>query len=218
MGKKKRAFIDKKASTTFNLVFHDQADDADDDGSIGGGALVPRAPAPLPQQQGPAADGATPSLYDGDYDCYDDDEEGGGSEVGGVPRWAREHEDAGYEMHEERRRELLLLGFPDDGYDYLRHMRDLGRGRARVSTLCVVPTARWWRLALARCVGGGAALVTYIHAAASMHARTLLCVCERVHAMQAALASSGHAAADLPCSMHAARGHLVGAHAAVGSA
>ncbi len=32
-------------------------------------------------------------------------------------------------MTEERRRELLALGFPDDGYDYLLHMRDLGRGR-----------------------------------------------------------------------------------------
>lgn len=44
--------------------------------------------------------------------------------------------DDGEEMTEERRRELIALGFPDDGYDYLRHMRDLGKGRqlaARVS-------------------------------------------------------------------------------------
>lgn len=31
-------------------------------------------------------------------------------------------------MTEERRRELIELGFPDDGYDYLKHMRAPGRG------------------------------------------------------------------------------------------
>lgn len=33
-------------------------------------------------------------------------------------------------MSEARRRELLELGFPDDGYDYLRHMRTMGVGGA----------------------------------------------------------------------------------------
>lgn len=31
-------------------------------------------------------------------------------------------------MSEERRRELVEMGFPDDGYDYLKHMRAPGRG------------------------------------------------------------------------------------------
>lgn len=31
-------------------------------------------------------------------------------------------------MTEERRRELIEMGFPDDGYDYLKHMRAPGRG------------------------------------------------------------------------------------------
>lgn len=39
-------------------------------------------------------------------------------------------EEAEPEMSEARRRELLELGFPDDGYDYLRHMRTMGVGGA----------------------------------------------------------------------------------------
>jgi hypothetical protein len=36
-------------------------------------------------------------------------------------------------MSEERRRELIEMGFPDDGYDYLKHMRAPGRsGRANL--------------------------------------------------------------------------------------
>lgn len=33
-------------------------------------------------------------------------------------------------MTEERRQELIELGFPDDGYDYLKHLRVPGVGRA----------------------------------------------------------------------------------------
>ena len=33
-------------------------------------------------------------------------------------------------ISEARRRELLDFGFPDDGYDYLKHCRVLGRGSA----------------------------------------------------------------------------------------
>ena len=36
------------------------------------------------------------------------------------------YDDGGYTMTQARRAELLSLGFPDDGYDYLRHVKDLG--------------------------------------------------------------------------------------------
>lgn len=50
--------------------------------------------------------------------------------------WLEEAGDSeGEELPEERRRELLQLGFPDDGYDYLRHMRTLGRGGASLEGL-----------------------------------------------------------------------------------
>lgn len=34
------------------------------------------------------------------------------------------------EISEDRRKELIELGFPDDGYDYLKHLRVLGKGQA----------------------------------------------------------------------------------------
>jgi hypothetical protein len=44
------------------------------------------------------------------------------------------YEDEGYVMTEARRKELIELGFPDDGYDYLRHLKELGpKGRKPTS-------------------------------------------------------------------------------------
>jgi hypothetical protein len=40
------------------------------------------------------------------------------------------YEDQAYELTGEQRREIRELGFPDDGYNYLRHVRDLGAGAA----------------------------------------------------------------------------------------
>lgn len=39
------------------------------------------------------------------------------------------YEDEEYELTPERRREIREMGFPDDGYDYLKHLRDMGRGK-----------------------------------------------------------------------------------------
>lgn len=44
--------------------------------------------------------------------------------------WLESGPESGSELSDERRRELLELGFPDDGYDYLQHMRTLGHGSA----------------------------------------------------------------------------------------
>ena len=46
--------------------------------------------------------------------------------------WLQEEERD--DISEERRKELIELGFPDDGYDYLKHMRVLGRGQASLDT------------------------------------------------------------------------------------
>ena len=132
MGKKKRSFIDRKTATTFSLVYEDR-----DEGQEGQGPSFARTLAQPPVRgaggagQPAAVDGSEPGRFaQGDY-YYDDEsvyEEG--SEFG---RWAQQHEDEEYELSEERRRELVSQGFPDDGYDYLRHLRDLGHGRLRVS-------------------------------------------------------------------------------------
>ena len=44
-----------------------------------------------------------------------------------IPRWIQDEVD---DISEDRRKELIELGFPDDGYDYLKHMRVLGKGQA----------------------------------------------------------------------------------------
>lgn len=44
-----------------------------------------------------------------------------------MPRWFQDEVD---DISEDRRKELIELGFPDDGYDYLKHMRVLGKGQA----------------------------------------------------------------------------------------
>lgn len=44
-----------------------------------------------------------------------------------APWWFQDEVD---EISEERRKELIELGFPDDGYDYLKHLRVLGKGQA----------------------------------------------------------------------------------------
>lgn len=44
-----------------------------------------------------------------------------------APWWLQDEVD---DISEERRKELIELGFPDDGYDYLKHLRVLGKGQA----------------------------------------------------------------------------------------
>ena len=44
-----------------------------------------------------------------------------------TPWWFQDEVD---DISEERRKELIELGFPDDGYDYLKHLRVLGKGQA----------------------------------------------------------------------------------------
>lgn len=44
-----------------------------------------------------------------------------------IPRWFQDEVD---DISDDRRKELIELGFPDDGYDYLKHMRVLGKGQA----------------------------------------------------------------------------------------
>ncbi len=68
-----------------------------------------------------------------------------GRQVAGAPGSAYAHghdsyygesaDDSSAPMSEARRREQLEYGFPDDGYDYMRHLRTLGQGRANLDGL-----------------------------------------------------------------------------------
>ena len=79
--------------------------------------LVPAEEAPQIPTHAPGADagGAAPSGFGG----------------GGGAFWECQAELARCDpaaLPPERRRELLELGFPDDGYDYLKHMKEAGAG------------------------------------------------------------------------------------------
>eukprot|EP00884_Botryococcus_braunii_P023517 jgi/Botrbrau1/984/Bobra.114_1s0024.1 len=114
MGRRnKKPFIDKKRATTYNLVFRSAEDDVDAgpareliaaSKNIGVGRPDPEAVA--------AAGRARSARYP----------------VGHPLSFLEELEST--PISEERRQELIELGFPDDGYDYLKHLRTLGVGRA----------------------------------------------------------------------------------------
>ncbi|TKY72375.1 LTV1-like protein [Spatholobus suberectus] len=97
MGGKKKKFIDKKNSATFQLIARDSSDPSF---SHSDRVFVRVDSNPV---SFPVAD---------DDSVFEDapDEDGG---VGGGP------------LPEDVRREILELGFPDDGYNYLNHLREI---------------------------------------------------------------------------------------------
>lgn len=108
MGKKK-SFIDKKTATTYSLIFRSQEQAAD---APGGPERV------LVPASGEAGAEEAKAQADGD--------EG---------RWPASHPLAWLHAAETnkvgddaRRREIVSLGMPDDGYDYTKHMRVVGGG------------------------------------------------------------------------------------------
>jgi hypothetical protein len=108
MGKKK-PFIDKKNSTTYSLIFR-ETEDVDDEPER---LLVPTEEVPpVPdsmREDGPSS-AATARAY--------------------LNQMMAEDEDDGL-ITEDRRKENILMGFPDDGYDYVKHLRTIGaRGKA----------------------------------------------------------------------------------------
>jgi protein LTV1 len=110
----KKKFIDKKNAVTYNLVFR-STEDGDNAPSrtlaeAGGAELDGAAPA------------ARPAAPAGRYPP-------------GHPLAWLEAERNQEDIPEGRRRELVELGFPDDGYDYLRHVRTLGHGGASLEGL-----------------------------------------------------------------------------------
>lgn len=86
--------------------------------------------------------GGRANEQDVDGDEFYDDEEGSWDED---EEWTEgEDEDEAYpaagpsaptgdDEWEAKRREIISLGFPDDGYDYLKHLRVLGQGQASMA-------------------------------------------------------------------------------------
>ncbi|KAK8570102.1 hypothetical protein V6N13_002800 [Hibiscus sabdariffa] len=116
MGKKK--FIDKKKSATFQLLARDTSDPFYSDSPDNDRVFVRVDTNPV----------SLDSVFDEDNNCYNDrqcdnedsifadapdDNDGGGDDYdkGALP--------------ENVRKEILELGFPDDGYNYLIHLREI---------------------------------------------------------------------------------------------
>jgi len=107
----KKKFIDKKKSVTYNLVYR-STEDADD---------TPKRV--LIESDRPAEAIDVEAAADARQDSRR-------RYPPGHPLAWLEDEEQQDEMSDARRRELVELGFPDDGYDYLRHVRTLGHGSA----------------------------------------------------------------------------------------
>lgn len=125
MGKKK--FIDKKKSATFQLFARDFSDPNYSEGPAGDRVFVRVDNNPYSaadtffEDQNDAVDGDdhNNSVFadaEDDYDDGDGDFEGRGriKEQGGVAA-----------LPDDVRKEILELGFPDDGYNYLNHLREI---------------------------------------------------------------------------------------------
>lgn len=147
MGKKK--FIDKKKSATFALVYRESAD-TEDDGVArvftrvdGGYSHIPGFTEEDPRSNGYEDDeeeeeeevGApfdeSSVFADAEDDDDDDDEAGGGLSSRKVLKGVGRQRDVSVSrlgpLPEHVRLELVELGFADDGYDYLQHMRKIGQ-------------------------------------------------------------------------------------------
>nr|KYP31092.1 hypothetical protein KK1_049008 [Cajanus cajan] len=104
MGGRKKKFIDKKNSATFQLIARDSSDPSFSH-SDRVFVRVDNNPVSIPV----AAD----SIYEDAPDDGDDDDDEYGAGLDGGP------------LPEDVRREILELGFPDDGYNYLSHLREI---------------------------------------------------------------------------------------------
>eukprot|EP00208_Stichococcus_sp_RCC1054_P008316 CAMPEP_0206152686 /NCGR_PEP_ID=MMETSP1473-20131121/39454_1 /ASSEMBLY_ACC=CAM_ASM_001109 /TAXON_ID=1461547 /ORGANISM="Stichococcus sp, Strain RCC1054" /LENGTH=573 /DNA_ID=CAMNT_0053550251 /DNA_START=115 /DNA_END=1835 /DNA_ORIENTATION=- len=110
---KRKPFIDKKKATTFNLLY--RASEVQIDG----------------EDEGPERELVDVNRRVGIGRV---DEEAAAASTSGGGRYPPGHPLAWLQdpvrdnLTAERRAELLGMGFPDDGYDYLKHMRAPGRG------------------------------------------------------------------------------------------
>ncbi|KAL2341540.1 hypothetical protein Fmac_009480 [Flemingia macrophylla] len=100
MGGRKKKFIDKKSSATFQLIARDSSDPSF---SHSDRVFV-------------RVDNNTLSLPVADDSVYQDAPDDRDQFDGGVD---------GAPLPEDVRREILELGFPDDGYNYLNHLREI---------------------------------------------------------------------------------------------
>lgn len=110
---RRKPFIDKKNSTTYNLLYRAKEIDVHGEDTGPDRELIGQR---NPTEPGSDASGSTAAAARG----------ASSFPVGHPLSWLQEPPPD--VMSPERRSELMGMGFPDDGYDYLKHMRAPGRG------------------------------------------------------------------------------------------
>ncbi|KAG6608572.1 Protein LTV1-like protein, partial [Cucurbita argyrosperma subsp. sororia] len=129
MGKKK--FFDKKKSATFQLLARDSSD-PNYDGTAATDRVFVRVDnhsytlpvfddGPVDASGSASFEENPNSIFADAPDDYDDEENGGF----GASGRSRGELGGPASLPENVRREILELGFPDDGYNYLLHLRDI---------------------------------------------------------------------------------------------
>ena len=122
MGRTTRPFIDKRKAQTFNLVFRSAEDDAISHAAADAASNDAAAPPPPP----PHGEGLLVDASLGVGLGRPDPElqrERQAERIHPMDFWTVPETAA---ISDARRRELIELGFPDDGYDYLKHLRAPG--------------------------------------------------------------------------------------------
>ncbi|GJY80843.1 protein LTV1 [Tanacetum coccineum] len=112
MGGRKKKFIDKKKSATFQLISRDTSDPLYTEDPSNDRVFV-RVDN---NSESPFFDDVN-SDGDGIFDDAPDEEEYSGGPSRSLP--------GGSNLPDEVRREIVELGFPDDGYNYLSHLREI---------------------------------------------------------------------------------------------
>lgn len=126
MGKKK--FIDKKKSATFQLIARDSSDPHYEEGPAGDRVFVRVDDNPYSNDsffdEHNNAQGSN-SIFDDAPEDYDDEDEGGDRNYNRQNQSPLPPRSGVQPLPDHIRREILELGFPDDGYNYLSHLREI---------------------------------------------------------------------------------------------
>ncbi|KAK6939393.1 Low temperature viability protein Ltv1 [Dillenia turbinata] len=122
MGKQKKKFMDKKKSATFQLLARDSSDPSSSQGPSSDRVFV-------------RVDNNPVSLFgfgDENDTVFDDDAEDPNSIFADAPEDIEDEQNGSVigdrssgPLPDHVRKEILELGFPDDGYNYLQHLREI---------------------------------------------------------------------------------------------
>ena len=127
MGRRK-PFVDKKKSTTYNVIYREAAQEDE----------TAEEREWVEKEKGVGVGRPDMDLLEERH--HQESLQGRRYPPGHPLSWLEEEE--GQEaLSEDRRKQNLDLGFPDDGYDYLKHLRVLGKGRGEGLSTAEGPSA-----------------------------------------------------------------------------